>query len=103
MGFGNKSVGVPVLRGVLGFAALWGGAMCWTMGLIETVAMRIHRRAAGTSESVRAAFGGSARGGRGFGGPSGWAGLRCVVFGQVRVVDQDRYPAQKNVVGVNRS
>jgi hypothetical protein len=67
--FGNKSVGIHLLRGVLGFGALFVGAssisdklwlslvllpaavfllkgcpFCWTIGLLETVAMAVHRR-----------------------------------------------------------
>src|SRR4051812_29351013 len=70
--FGNRTIGLHLLRGALGLAALymsfstfrgstWGtliflGAalfllkgcpMCWTLGLIETIAMTIHRRSEG--------------------------------------------------------
>jgi hypothetical protein len=67
--FGNKSVGVHLARGMLGVAALYlsletmshtlwpslvllplslyllkGCVMCWTVGLIETLAMAVHER-----------------------------------------------------------
>jgi hypothetical protein len=67
--FGNKSVGVHLARGTLGIAALYlsletmsrtpwpslvllplslyllkGCVMCWTVGLIETLAMAVHER-----------------------------------------------------------
>ena len=67
--FGNRTIGLHLLRGVLGLAALYmsfstfrgstwatliclgaalfllkGCPMCWTLGLIETIAMTIHRR-----------------------------------------------------------
>jgi hypothetical protein len=67
--FGNKTIGLHILRGVLGLAALYvsfstmnekiwpslillpaavfllkGCPMCWTMGLIETIVMAVHKR-----------------------------------------------------------
>ncbi|MEO6278811.1 hypothetical protein [Roseateles sp.] len=67
--FGNRSLGVHLLRGTLGAAALWwslstidsswvpslflmpmalwmfkGCPMCWTVGLFESAAHWIHRR-----------------------------------------------------------
>jgi len=67
---GNRTIGLHLLKGLLGAAALfiflstinetplialpflaaglylWKGCpMCWTLGLIETIAMTIHRRA----------------------------------------------------------
>ena len=69
MFFGNKTIGIHLLRGVLGIAALYGAfstmnqtiwpslillpaaifflkgcPMCWTMGLIETIVMVVHKR-----------------------------------------------------------
>ena len=69
MGFGNKTLPLHLLRGVLGFGALAGALatantnlwptlvllpfalwmlkgcpICWTIGLIETVALYLHRR-----------------------------------------------------------
>ena len=69
MYFGNKTLRVHVLRGLLGFVALYvslstlprtiwpslvlllvalyllkGCPMCWTMGLIETIVMTVHKR-----------------------------------------------------------
>ena len=69
MFFGNKRISVHLIRGVLGLAALYGSLslmktslwpalillliavllwkgcpLCWTLGLIETIAMAIHRR-----------------------------------------------------------
>ena len=68
MVFGNKTITLHVLRGVLGVAALYGSfstmnhtiwpslillptavyllkgcPMCWTMGLIETIVMVVHK------------------------------------------------------------
>jgi hypothetical protein len=68
MYFGNKSLVIHILRGILGIAALYvslatigqtlwpslilipaalfflkGCPMCWTMGLIETIAMRVRK------------------------------------------------------------
>jgi len=67
--FGNKTLRVHFLRGLLGFVALYvslsavprtiwpslvlllvalyllkGCPMCWTMGLIETIVMTVHKR-----------------------------------------------------------
>jgi hypothetical protein len=67
--FGNKTIRVHILKGLLGFIALYvslstmhktiwpalvllplvlyllkGCPMCWTMGLIETIVMAVHRR-----------------------------------------------------------
>ena len=66
LGFGNRTVAMHLLRGVLGFAAL-GGALfggsvlaavvlipvalvlmkgcptCWTIGLLQTLQRRLHR------------------------------------------------------------
>lgn len=69
MYFGNKSITIHLIRGVLGLGALYaalsalpttpwlsvilvpvalfmlkGCPTCWTLGLVETVAMAIHRR-----------------------------------------------------------
>lgn len=69
MYFGNRTIGLHLLRGVLGVAALYvwfsmagrtiwpslvllpaglyllkGCPMCWTVGLIETVVMTVRRR-----------------------------------------------------------
>jgi hypothetical protein len=77
--FGNRTIGRHLLRGALGITALylalstlrgttWGSLiflaaalyllkgcpMCWTLGLIETIAMTIHRhseRQAGSDRS----------------------------------------------------
>lgn len=74
--FGNRTIGRHLLRGALGITALylslstlrgttWGsliflGAalyllkgcpMCWTLGLIETIVMTIHRRNEGQFDS----------------------------------------------------
>jgi|GEM_PF-5198012 len=70
--FGNRTIGRHLLRGALGITALyislstlrgttWGSLiflaaalyllkgcpMCWTLGLIETIAMTIHRHSEG--------------------------------------------------------
>lgn len=65
-GFGNRTVALHLLRGLLGFAALWGALFaglgmagivllpvalvlmkgcptCWAIGLVETVARRVRR------------------------------------------------------------
>jgi hypothetical protein len=67
--FGNRTIALHILRGVLGVAALYGSLstmnhtiwpsivllpaalyllkgcpMCWTMGLIETIVMAVHKR-----------------------------------------------------------
>jgi hypothetical protein len=67
--FGNKRISVHILRGILGCAALYGALstmnssvwpalillpaalyllkgcpMCWTLGLIETIVMAVHKR-----------------------------------------------------------
>jgi hypothetical protein len=67
--FGNRTIGIHLIKGILGVAALYaslstmrshfwpglillaaaiyllkGCPMCWTMGLIETIVMTIHRR-----------------------------------------------------------
>ena len=69
MYFGNKKISVHILRGILGFAALYGAfstmnssvwpalillpsaiyllkgcPMCWSLGLIETMVMAVHKR-----------------------------------------------------------
>ena len=69
MFFGNRTIGLHILKGILGLAALYGSLstmsrtiwpslillpvvlyllqgcpLCWTMGLIETVAMTVHKR-----------------------------------------------------------
>lgn len=69
MFFGNKTIRVHILKGLLGFVALYvalstmdrtiwpslvllpvvlyllkGCPMCWTMGLIETIVMAVHKR-----------------------------------------------------------
>jgi len=69
MYFGNKTIRAHLLRGILGFTALYvslftlnraiwptlillpvvlyllkGCPMCWTTGLIETIVMAIHKR-----------------------------------------------------------
>ena len=69
MYFGNKTVRAHLFRGMLGFIALYvslstlnratwptlvllpivlyllkGCPMCWTMGLIETIVMAVHKR-----------------------------------------------------------
>ena len=69
MYFGNRTIGLHILRGVLGVAALYaslstagrtiwpslvllpaglyflkGCPLCWTVGLIETVALALRRR-----------------------------------------------------------
>lgn len=69
MQFGNKSIGLHLVRGALGFGAvagslatmnhsLWptlilmpvalyalkGCPVCWTVGLFETIAFRLHER-----------------------------------------------------------
>jgi hypothetical protein len=74
--FGNQTIGRHLLRGALGIAALYislstlrgttwvgfiflaiavyllkGCPMCWTLGLIETIAMTIHRRSEGQFRS----------------------------------------------------
>jgi len=66
--FGNRTITLHILRGVLGVAALYGAfatmnhtlwaslillaaaflllkgcPMCWTMGLIETIVMAVHK------------------------------------------------------------
>jgi hypothetical protein len=78
--FGNRSITVHLLRGVLGFASLYAAAscvstrpwlmviliplalfllkgcpMCWTLGLIETLAMAVHRHTetANSSDEVQ--------------------------------------------------
>lgn len=70
--FGNRTIGRHLLRGALGITALYislstlrgttwrsliflaaalyllkGCPMCWTLGLIETIAMTIHRHSEG--------------------------------------------------------
>ena len=72
MYFGNKTIGIHILRGILGFASIYGalatlGAtiwpslvllpaalyflkgcpMCWTVGLIETLTGAIRKRGEG--------------------------------------------------------
>jgi hypothetical protein len=67
--FGSKTIRVHILKGLLGFVALYvalstmhrtiwpslvllpvvlyllkGCPMCWTMGLIETIVMAVHKR-----------------------------------------------------------
>jgi hypothetical protein len=67
--FGNRTIGLHLARGILGVAALYGSLsimrgsflpslillaaaifllkgcpMCWTLGLIETIVMTIHKR-----------------------------------------------------------
>jgi hypothetical protein len=74
--FGNRTIGRHLVRGALGITALyislstlrgttWGSLiflaaalyllkgcpMCWTLGLIETIAMTIHRHSEGQFES----------------------------------------------------
>ena len=69
MFFGNKTIRVHIVKGLLGFVALYvslstmhttiwpslvllpavlyllkGCPMCWTMGLIETIVMAVHKR-----------------------------------------------------------
>ena len=69
MTFGNQTVVLHLMKGILGLSALgislyttnseiwpslvlipaslyllWGCPVCWTMGLIETVVMRFHQR-----------------------------------------------------------
>ncbi len=69
MVFGNRTIGLHLLRGILGVAALYaafstmndtvwpsiillpaaifllkGCPLCWTMGLIETIVMAVHKR-----------------------------------------------------------
>ena len=69
MVFGNRTIAIHLLRGVLGILALYGSfstmnetiwpsiillpaaifllkgcPMCWTMGLIETIVMVVHKR-----------------------------------------------------------
>ena len=68
MVFGNRTISLHLLRGILGLAALYGSfstmnetiwpsiillpaalfllkgcPMCWTMGLIETIVMAVHK------------------------------------------------------------
>ena len=68
MYFGNRTIRIHILRGILGLAALWGFLstttthpwrslillaaaiyllkgcpMCWTLGLIETIVMAVHK------------------------------------------------------------
>ncbi len=65
--FGNRTISLHIIRGILGFGALYGALatmettvwpsllllpaalyflkgcpMCWTVGLIETVILRVH-------------------------------------------------------------
>jgi len=74
--FGNKTIGLHLVKGFLGFVALfvslstidqmvwpslillplvvylWKGCpMCWTLGLIETIVMTIHKRNEGVDDS----------------------------------------------------
>jgi len=69
MVFGNRTIGLDILRGILALAAIYGSfstmnytiwpsiillpaavylmkgcPMCWTMGLIETITMAVHKR-----------------------------------------------------------
>lgn len=73
MYFGNKTISIHLLRGILGLAALYGSLstmsstiwpslillpaavyflkgcpICWTWGLTETIAMAVHKHHEGT-------------------------------------------------------
>jgi hypothetical protein len=69
MTFGNRNLWIHAVKGIGGFAALWGSLatmkttlwpsllllplalyllrgcpICWTIGIFETIVMRLHRR-----------------------------------------------------------
>jgi hypothetical protein len=73
MTFGNRNLWIHAVKGIGGFAALWGSLatmkttlwpsllllplalyllrgcpICWTIGIFETIVMRLHRRNAET-------------------------------------------------------